>query len=379
MKRLNVDATTRIVPDKKITITYGGKSYSGVAGDTIATLLYANGVRVFSRSRNTIVRGDFTVWMVMQQYHDAGEWRAQCTGGEHLGQPGMVVKPQNVSMGKTADTDAMAFMDKMSFAMPAGFYYRTLHKPAKAWPVAIPKIRKAAGLGVLDPDYTMPGVFDELYRSLDVCVIGGGPAGLRVALAAAEQGLRVTLLEKRPWLGGHFEYRSVKNEEGNLSHSGKDIWPIRWWKIPTFGFLPIRSWWVSTTIISLPLFKKGMTDPFTQRYVEIRTKSLVVATGYIERPLLFEHNDRPGVMQVGCAHRLAKTWGILPGEKALFSIGDDLGLEAAIDLHDLGMTVMGVADIREDGQSDLLEDALSQRGFHSIAAGWPLKQKGPRR
>jgi hypothetical protein len=92
-------------------------------------------------------------------------------------------------------------------------------------------------------------------------------------------------------------------------------------------------------------------DAFTERYIEIRSESVVVATGCIERPLLFDHNERPGVMQVGCAHRLARTYGLLPGSEAVFSVGHDLGLEAAIDLFDLGLKINCVADIREDGQN----------------------------
>ena len=83
-----------------------------------------------------------------------------------------------------------------------------------------------------------------------------------------------------------------------------------------------------------------------------------MATGCIERPLLFEHNERPGVMQIGCAQRLARTYGLLPGEKAVFSVGHDLGLEAVLDLSDLGLEIACVADIREDGQDPGLTEEL---------------------
>ena len=61
--------------------------------------------------------------------------------------------------------------------MPAGFYYRMMHKPAPIWPIALKQVRKAAGLGVISPDFQMTGKYDELYPKADVCVIGGGPAG----------------------------------------------------------------------------------------------------------------------------------------------------------------------------------------------------------
>jgi sarcosine oxidase subunit alpha len=124
----------------------------------------------------------------------------------------------------------------------------------------------------------------------------------------------------------------------------------------------------------------GDADPFDERYIELRAQSVVVATGCRERPLLFENNDRPGVMQVGCAHRLARTWGLLPGACAVFSVGDDLGLEAALDLNDLGQDIACVADCRTTGQDPRLIEALAERKIPvlrgwvaSMAHGKPLK------
>ncbi len=94
-----------------------------------------------------------------------------------------------------------------------------------------------------------------------------------------------------------------------------------------------------------------------------------MATGCIERPLLFDNNERPGVMQVGCAHRLARTYGLLPGSEAVFSVGHDLGLEAAVDLFDLGLKIKCVADVREDGQNPELLLALAERKIQ-VLKGW---------
>ncbi len=105
-------------------------------------------------------------------------------------------------------------------------------------------------------------------------------------------------------------------------------------------------------------------DRFTKRYFEIRSASVVVATGCIECPLLFENNERPGVLQVGCAHRPARTYGLLPG------------LEAAVDLFDLGLKINCVADIREDGQAPDLMLALAERKI-PLLRGWVFM--GPQR
>jgi sarcosine oxidase subunit alpha len=280
----------------------------------------------------------------------------------------MQVKAQNVK--GTPETDLMGFMDKLDWAMPAGFYYRTMHKPARIWPIALKQVRKAAGFGKISPDFQMPGKFDEIYPTADVCVIGGGPAGMSAALAAAEQGLRVILLESRPWLGGVFDYRTTENGDGvPLFQSARQMAE----KLEQITNVRILTHTAVVGVYNnnlITAFQKGRaTDHFDERYLEIRAQSVVVATGCIERPLLFENNERPGVMQIGCAHRLARTYGLLPGEQAVFSIGHDLGLEAALDLFDLGLKVACVADIREDGQDPRLLEGLAERNIPFLK-GW---------
>jgi sarcosine oxidase subunit alpha len=105
----------------------------------------------------------------------------------------------------------------------------------------------------------------------------------------------------------------------------------------------------------------------------------VVATGCIERPLLFENNERPGVMQAGCAHRLAHTWGLSPGKEAVFSVGHDFGLEAAADLHDLGVKIHFVADARDGGQDPKRTAALAERGIPLLRDWVAVEVQGRRR
>jgi sarcosine oxidase subunit alpha len=258
----------------------------------------------------------------------------------------------------------------LDWAMPAGFYYRTMHKPARIWPVALKQVRKAAGLGKISANFQMPGTYDEIYPKADVCIIGGGPAGMSAALAAAEHELRVILLESRPWLGGFFDYRKAQNDAGiPLSQSARQMADRLEQNTNVRVFTQTAAVGVYNNNL-VTAFQKGLdSDNFDERYLEIRATSVVAATGCIERPLLFENNERPGVMQISCAHRLARTYGLLPGKQAVFSIGHDLGLEAALDLFDLGLEVLCVADIREDGQDPALLEGLAERDIPFLR-GW---------
>ncbi len=373
MNRLKNLPTLHIDAERALSFTYRGKTLQGLAGDTVATALYANGIRVFGRSlKYHRPRGLYSLdgecSNAMMEVDGVPNVRAESTDLA----TGMTVKPQNVQ--GSPEFDLMGFMDGLSWAMPAGFYYRVFHKPARIWPTAIKRIRQAAGLGKLSPDFRMKGRFDEIYPTAEVCVIGGGPAGMAAALAAAEHGLRVVLLESRAWLGGAFEYRAAAGRSGRpafesareLARKVQGTAGIR-----VFTHAPAIGVYTDGQVTA---FQHGGPDQgFDQRYIEIRAQSVVAATGCVERPLLFENNERPGVMQAECALRLARTWGLLPGNEAVFSIGHDQGLEAAVDLCDLGLKVAAVADVREDGQEPQLLNALAQRRI-PLLKGWAARK-----
>lgn len=361
MNRITNLPTLKIDPSKAVSLKYHDIPYQGCAGDTVATALYAGGVRIFGRSlKYHRPRGLYSL---------DGECSNTCMEidaipnerSENLpARDGMVVREQNVK--GSAEHDKLSFIDKLDWAMPAGFYYHTMHKPAALWPLAMKQIRKAAGLGRLSPDFRQTGRFDEIFPSTEVCVIGGGPSGMQAALSAAEQGLRVILLEARPWLGGFYDYRTVQDDHAvPLYERGRKLAE----KVSAHPGIRVLT---HTSLVGtynnglVTAFRRGSSeDSFAERYIEIRAKSVVVATGCIERPLLFENNERPGVMQAGCAHRLLNTFGILPGKTAVFAVGHDLGLEAALDLHDQGVNIACIADLRTEGQNPDLLKALESR------------------
>jgi sarcosine oxidase subunit alpha len=373
MKRLANLPTLRVNPHSAIPFVYKKDTFFGLEGDSLATALFANGVRIYARSlKYHRPRGLYSLdgecSNTMMEVDGIPNVRTETT----LLKDNQRVGEQNVK--GTAERDLMGFMDRMDWCMPAGFYYKCMHKPARAWPLAMKVVRRAAGLGRLDPDLELTGTYDELYPGTDVCVVGGGPAGMCAALEAADQGLRVILLEARPWLGGVFGYRTAASAQGQPLHLRARDLAARVNEHENIRVFPRTSMVGAYTDNLITAFQQGTsTDTFDQRYIEIRARSVVVATGCRERPLLFENNERPGVMQAACAHRLARTYGLLPGKQAVFSVGHDLGLEAALDLFDLGLKVQAVADCREEGHDERLVQGLHERKI-SFYPGWVARE-----
>lgn len=367
MKRLAHSPTQRIDTRHPLPFSYGGRLLEGYRGDTVATALFANGVRIFSRSlKYHRPRGLYSLdgesSNCLMEIDGLPNMRAE----QVPLRGGMQVRPQNV-LG-SPERDLLGFLDAFHWAMPAGFYYRVFHKPYRLWPFFQNLIRRAAGAGKVNPAWE-PGRYDELHLHADVCVVGGGPAGMQAAKAAAQAGLRVVLLEARPWLGGFYDWRAAEHDGTPLYERARHL--AR--ELESLSNVRVYTSCTATglygDLLVTAVQEGGPEDFFHQRYLEIRARAVVAATGCTERPLVFEHNERPGVMQPACAHRLARTYGLLAGTTAVFSVGHDLGLEAAADLHDQGLQVACVADCRPDGQDPRRIAALEERNIPFLR-GW---------
>lgn len=377
MNRLTELPTLKINPRQTVSFSYQGKGMTGLEGDTVATALYSNGVRLFGRSlKYHRPRGLYSLDGESANAFMEINGLANCQTGSVLLRQGMQVAPQNF-MG-SIERDWMSVLDKFSFAMPAGFYYKIMHKPYKLWPFFQNRVRAAAGMGKLKDDIKT-GRCDEMHLNAEVCVIGGGPAGLSAALAAAETGVRVVLFEARPHLGGFYDWRTAEYSDGTPLYKRAADLAAQLGAMPNVRIYTnafVNGLWGDNLVTAFLVGQPG--DSYEERYVEVRANSVVVAAGATERPLIFEHNERPGVMQPASVHRLAKTYGILAGKKAVFSVGHDMGLEAAVDLHDLGMQIVAVADCRLEGQDPAVVQKLADRGVPYMPGWAACKARGSR-
>jgi sarcosine oxidase, subunit alpha len=196
--------------------------------------------------------------------------------------------------------------------------------------------------------------YDAVHHHVDVLVVGAGPAGLTAALGAARAGARVALVDEQ-------------SEAGGALLSGTDQLD----GAPALG-------WVAAAVAELAahpdvlhlqrttafgsyddgfvLALERRTDHLgtappkhlsRQRVWRFRARSVVVATGAHERPVVFADNDRPGIMLAGAARTFLNRYGVLPGREAVVFTTNDSAYDAALDLHRAGVRVQAVVDARQ--------------------------------
>ncbi len=344
-QRLAPQPSEIIDRSQTFSITFDGRAYPAHPGDTVASALAAGGVRVFSRSfkyhrpRGLLCcAGQCPNCLV--QVGDEPNVRA-CT---RPAEPGLAVSHQNA--WPSLDADLMSLIELGDRFLPAGFYYKTFIHPRALWPVYETFLRHVAGLGVLNMQSpaisgtaAQPGAAHgaagddhaKQFRFAEVVVAGGGPAGLSAALAAAERGAQVLLCDENPQLGGHLRF---SHAPGPLSELRAAV--AQQPNLTVLTECMVLGWYEDNWLAAQ---QRG-------HLIKIRARSLVVATGAYEQPLVFDHNDVPGVMLAGAAQRLLKLYGVLPGRRALIVTANDDGWAVAADLLAAGANVAAIVDER---------------------------------
>lgn len=319
-----------------LNFTWNGKQQTGFTGDTIASALVANGHDIVSRSmKYHRPRGYMTAdFWDPNGFVQVGNEPNVRSGHREL-TSGITVDPQNV--WPSLDHDIKAANGLVGRFLSAGFYYKTFMKPAKLWPTFEKILATFAPGGTVDLD-TPHEYHDKRYTHPDVLVAGGGPAGIAAAIAAAESGARVMLVEHEHELGGHLRWGSA--DEAALARELAEAAKAAGVEILTNSTVTGRyeDNWVAITQRSHPLA--------TERLIKARAKVLVVAPGLIERPYVFAGNDKPGVMMSGAVRRLVNMYAVKPGERAVVFSANADGDAAAEDLRRVGIDVARVVDAR---------------------------------
>ncbi|MBS0393288.1 MAG: sarcosine oxidase subunit alpha family protein [Proteobacteria bacterium] len=334
---------------------FDGRDFTGFAGDTLASALVANGVRLLGRSfkyhrpRGLLSAGpEEPNALVELRGGDRREPNTRATVAELF--DGLEATSQNrwPSLG----FDLLAVNRLLGPAFAAGFYYKTFMWPASFWErVYEPMIRRAAGLGRIatGPD---PDSYEKAFAFCDLLVVGAGPAGLTAALAAARAGLRVLLAEEDFRPGGR-----LLGETRRVDGVGGADWVGR--QVAELASLPNVRVMLRTSVFGS--YDHGtfgaiervndhvpVPPPFEprQRLWRIVARRCVLATGAIERPLLFADNDLPGVMLAGAARCYANRFAALAGRRVVVFADNDDAWRTAGDLGALGAEVVAVVDPR---------------------------------
>jgi sarcosine oxidase, subunit alpha len=218
----------------------------------------------------------------------------------------------------------------------AGFYYKTFKWPN--WRLYEGSIRRVAGLGV-SPNCADPDRYVHRFATCDVLVVGGGPAGMSAALEAAQAGRNVILAEMDFLLGGSslwLKDQSWTCELETQLRASPNVTVLT--RTNVFGYYDHNA---------LAAVERLTGGGARMRLWHLRATEVIVATGAIERPLIFTGNDRPGVMLSSAVQAYISRWGVLPGRRAVVFTNNDSAYEAALALRDAG-SIVTIVDARAD-------------------------------
>ncbi len=345
-QRLAKPAGTWIDRSHPLSFTFNGRQLYGFRGDTLASALLANGVRLVGRS--------------FKLHRPRGIWSCGVEEPSALVDIGRGARrtpnvratllplaeglaAESVNCWPSVGLDVGALTGACAALLPAGFYYKTFKWPN--WHLFEPAIRRMAGLGraptAPDPDH-----YEEVAADADVLVVGAGIAGLAAAVAAARAGAHTMLLASGEHPGGALSW-GADAEVAALAASARQLGVRIQLRTLAFGVYDHNLVCAGESVSP-----EGAADlpgcVLRERLWKIRARAVIAATGAFERPLLFPDNDRPGVMLASAAHKYAQAFGVACGRRAVIAANSDSAYERAVALRDAGVGIVAVVDRREE-------------------------------
>jgi sarcosine oxidase, subunit alpha len=368
----------RIDRSRRLHFRWEGRALTGYPGDTLASALVANGIRLAGRSfKYHRPRGLMAAGVeesnILVQLGEGARSTPNLRATELPLVEGLVARP--VNCWPNARFDLAGGLGWLSRFLGAGFYYKTFMWPD--WHLFEGPIRRMAGLGrvAAEPD---PDRYETRNAHCDVLVVGAGAAGLAAARAAAAGGARVILAEQDFEAGGRLLIDAAIID--GMDGAG---WAAM--VLVELSALPDVHVLLRTTVVgyhdhdSLTLIEQcaaqGVPGQPRQRTWTVRAAKVILATGAIERPLVFPGNDRPGVMLASASRHYIARHAALPGRRAVVLTNNDDAYATAMALDAAGATVALLVDVRESMAPDLVA-ALAARGITAIAGGAVTATRG---
>ena len=357
-----------------INFTFDGKKFIGFEGDTLASALLANGVRLVGRSfKYHRPRGIYSAGieepnaLVALRSGDRHEPNTRATAIELF--PGLEAKSQN--RWPNLLLDYLQINNLLSPFLSAGFYYKTF-MGLPGWHFYEHFIRKAAGMGD-GTKFKDPDKYDKKHVHCDILIVGGGPTGISAAVTAGRAGARVILVDNHPKLGGQLNGERYFLDKKPAHHWVKqcveELDGLENVTIATrtsaFGYYD------SDVVNAIESVSDHLPEPLDyqcrQRLWQIRAKKVILATGATERPIVFSNNDRPGIMLASAARRYVNQYAVKPGKKAVIFTNNDDGYKTAFDLARSGVEVVAVVDSRKN-IPEHFEKELNEKDIEVIAS-----------
>ena len=368
---------------RPVRFSFDGRQLAGYPGDTLASALLANGVRLVGRSfkyhrpRGILSAGpEEPNALVELRQGAAREPNTRATVAEVF--DGLVSRSQNrfPSLG----FDLMAVTGALAPVFAAGFYYKTFMWPAAFWErVYEPLIRRAAGLGRASalPD---PDSYDKQSGFADLLVIGAGPAGLSAALHAARTGTRVILAEQDFALGGRLlsDRRAIGGKPASVWLAETEAELRASDNVRILTRTTIVGVYDGGTYAAVERVADHLATAGTlprQRLWRIVAPRAVLATGAIERPLVFGGNDMPGVMLASAVRSYVNRFAVKPGTRAVVFANNDDAATTLADLAAAGIEVAGLVDSRQE-LPDTVRDLAGLLGVQVFTNATVLQATG---
>ena len=347
----------RTVP---VRFRFDGREMTGYRGDTLASALMANDVKLVGRSfkyhrpRGVLTAGPEEPNALVEIVEDRQQTpNVRATVQELF--DGLVARSQNA--WPSLKYDLLAVNDLAAPFLSAGFYYKTFMWPRAFWEKLYePAIRRAAGLGSLSGRHD-EAPYEKAWAHCDLLVIGAGPTGLMAALAAARAGADVILADEDARMGGQ-----LLSDSGTVGGLPAVDWVARGLaelqSLPNVRLMPrttVTGAYDNGTFGALErvgLHLPARPDLPRECFWRIVAQRAILASGALERPIAFRNNDRPGIMTASAVRSYLNRYGVTPGYRVAIFANNDHARQTARDLAAAGITVAALIDPRPDAATD---------------------------